>query len=252
MEYEAKRQIEVIEAGGTISQETRRWDEKEEKTIAMRSKENAKDYRYFPEPDVVDINLSEEYIEGIKNDLPELPDDKRKRFMKEYTLPEYDAKVLTTSKEISNYFEDMVSKFSDAKMVSNWIMTELLRRVNDEGITLNDVKFDKDDFVYLLKVIAEGKINNNAGKKVFREMFETGKKAEQIIKEKGLIQIQDEGAIKEIVVGILNDNLQSVEDYKNGKDRALGFLVGQVMKASKGKANPQVVNKLIIEIMKNM
>ncbi|MEJ8554677.1 Asp-tRNA(Asn)/Glu-tRNA(Gln) amidotransferase subunit GatB [Tepidibacter sp. Z1-5] len=252
MEYEVVRHNELLAKGENTVRETRRWDDSQNKTISMRSKESVQDYRYFPEPDVVDINLTEEYINEIEGKLPELPDDKRNRFIKEYSLPEYDAKVLTTSKEISSYFEEMVSKFSDAKMISNWIMTELLRRVNDEGITLDDVKFDKDDFVYLLKVISDGKINNNAGKKVFREMFETGKKPEDIIKEKGLIQIQDEGAIKEIVVGILNNNPQSVEDYKNGKDRALGFLVGQVMKASKGKANPQMANKLIIDIMKNM
>ncbi|SHJ46997.1 Asp-tRNA(Asn)/Glu-tRNA(Gln) amidotransferase subunit GatB [Tepidibacter formicigenes] len=252
MEYEEKRHKELLENGENTVRETRRWDDSQNKTISMRSKESVQDYRYFPEPDVVDIKISEEFINDVKENLPELPDAKRARFIKEYSLPDYDAKVLTGSKEISNYFEEVVKEFNDPKMISNWIMTELLRRVNDEGITLNDLKFNINDFAYLLKVISQGKINNNAGKKVFREMFETGKKPEDIIKEKGLAQIQDEGAIKEIVINILNENMQSVEDYKNGKDRALGFLVGQVMKASKGKANPQIVNKLIIESINNM
>ncbi|SHH26499.1 Asp-tRNA(Asn)/Glu-tRNA(Gln) amidotransferase subunit GatB [Tepidibacter thalassicus] len=252
MEYEEIRHRELLEKGENTARETRRWDDSQNKTISMRSKENVQDYRYFPEPDIVDIKISEEFINNIKENLPELPDAKRSRFIKEYSLPDYDAKILTSTKEIANYFEEVVKKFNDPKMISNWIMTELLRRVNDEGITLNDLKFTIEDFVYLLNEISQGKINNNAGKKVFREMFETGKKPEDIIKEKGLVQIQDEGAIKDMVMNVLKENMQSVKDYKNGKDRALGFLVGQVMKASRGKANPQIVNKLIVELIDNM
>ncbi|OPJ56299.1 Asp-tRNA(Asn)/Glu-tRNA(Gln) amidotransferase subunit GatB [Alkalithermobacter paradoxus] len=252
MEYEVKRHIELLESGQNTVRETRRWDDSENKTISMRSKESVQDYRYFPEPDVVDIHVSEELIQKIKSNLPELPDQKRERFIKEYSLPEYDSRILTASKEISSYFEEVVKSFNEPKMVSNWIMTELLRRVNDECIQLSDLKFDKEDFIELLKSISEGKINNNAGKKVFRIMFETGKKPQDIIKEEGLVQVQDEGTIREIIQNVLNNNPQSIEDYKNGKQRAFGFLVGQIMKESKGKANPQIVNNILKEIIDNM
>ncbi|KDR95687.1 aspartyl/glutamyl-tRNA(Asn/Gln) amidotransferase subunit B [Peptoclostridium litorale DSM 5388] len=251
LEYEEKRHRELLEKGEDSKKETRRWDDVKNVTISMRSKESVDDYRYFPEPDVVDIKLDDAFMDRVKDMLPELPDTKRERFISTYDIPEYDAKVLTSSKEIASYFEDVMKLIDNSKLVSNWIMTELLRRVNDEGIELDELKFAKDDFAKLLEFISSGKINNSAGKKVFREMFETGKKAEEIIKEKGLVQVQDEGEIKKIVEEIVNANPQSIEDYKNGKDRAFGFLVGQVMKASKGKANPQIVNKLLKEIIES-
>ena len=251
LEYEEKRHRELLEKGEDSKKETRRWDDVKNVTISMRSKESVDDYRYFPEPDVVDIKLDDAFITRVKDMLPELPDAKRERFISTYDIPEYDAKVLTSSKEISSYFEDVMKLIDNSKLVSNWIMTELLRRVNDEGITLDELKFTKEDFAKLLEFISSGKINNNAGKKVFREMFETGKKAEKIIEEKGLVQVQDEGAIKAIVEEIVNANPQSIEDFKNGKDRAFGFMVGQVMKASRGKANPQIVNKLLNEIIES-
>ncbi len=251
LEYEEKRHRELLEKGEDSKKETRRWDDVKNVTISMRSKESVDDYRYFPEPDVVDIKLDDAFMTRVKDMLPELPDAKRERFISTYDIPEYDAKVLTSSKEISSYFEDVMKLIDNSKLVSNWIMTELLRRVNDEGITLDELKFTKEDFAKLLEFISSGKINNNAGKKVFREMFETGKKAEKIIEEKGLVQVQDEGAIKAIVEEIVNANPQSIEDFKNGKDRAFGFMVGQVMKASRGKANPQIVNKLLNEIIES-
>ena len=251
LEYEEKRHRELLEKGEDSKKETRRWDDVKNVTISMRSKESVDDYRYFPEPDVVDIKLDEDFMNRVKDMLPELPDAKRERFISTYDIPEYDAKVLTSSKEISSYFEDVMKLIDNSKLVSNWIMTELLRRVNDEGIGLEELKFTKEDFAKLLEFISSGKINNNAGKKVFREMFETGKKAEKIIEEKGLVQVQDEGAIKAIVEEVVNANPQSIEDFKNGKDRAFGFMVGQVMKASRGKANPQIVNKLLKEIIES-
>lgn len=250
-EYEQQRHIELLEKGEDTKKETRRWDDVQNITISMRSKETADDYRYFPEPDVVDIVLDDEFINKVRSQLPELPDAKRARLMAEYEIPEYDAKVLTASKEVSNYFEDMLRLIDNPKLVSNWIMTELLRRVNEEEVALSELKFEKQDFAKLLELIASGTINNNAGKKVFREMFELGKKPEDIIKEQGLVQIQDEDAIKNIVEEVLGRNPQSIEDFKNGKDKALGFLVGQVMKESKGKANPQLANKLIMEIIQS-
>ncbi|KXZ40378.1 aspartyl/glutamyl-tRNA(Asn/Gln) amidotransferase subunit B [Alkalithermobacter thermoalcaliphilus JW-YL-7 = DSM 7308] len=252
MEYEIKRHIDLLESGQNTVRETRRWDDSENRTISMRSKETVQDYRYFPEPDIVNINISDEFIENVKKSLPELPDQKRERFIKEYMIPEYDAKILTSSKELSSYFEDIVKLFNEPKVVSNWIMTELLRRVNDEGITLSDLKFEKEDFADLLSAISQGKINNNAGKKVFRAMFETGKKPNEIIEQMGLVQLQDENEIKQIIISVLENNKQSIEDYKNGKQRAFGFLVGQIMKASQGKANPQIVNSMLKEIIDNM
>ena len=250
IEFEEKRHKELLEKGENTVRETRRWDDTENKTISMRSKESVQDYRYFPEPDVVDIYIDDEFMKEARESIPELPEQKRNRFINEYSLPEYDAKILTASKEMSLYFEEMLKLYNEPKTVSNWIMTELMRRMNDENISLNELKFEMTDFAQLLKVIGEGKINNNAGKKVFRIMFETGKKPEDVIKEEGLVQMQDEGAIKEIVQKVLDENPQSIIDFNNGKDKALGFLVGLIMKQSKGKANPQIVNKLIMDIIK--
>lgn len=245
IEYEVNRQIELLENGEEEIKTTRRWDDVENKTVLMRVKYTAQDYRFVPDGDLAPIVLNDEYIEEIKNNLPELPEFKKERFIKEFGLSEYDADVLTSSKEISKYYEEVVSEFDDYNLVSNWIMTEILRRIdNKDDFTL---PFTSEDFRNLLIAIKEGKINNNAGKKVLREMFETGKKPIDIIKEKGLEQTSDSSEIEKIVEEVLQSNAQSIEDYKAGKDRAFGFLVGQVMKASKGKANPQIVNQLLME-----
>ena len=245
IEYEVNRQIELLENGEEEIKTTRRWDDVENKTVLMRVKYTAQDYRFVPDGDLAPIVLNDEYIEEIKNNLPELPEFKKERFIKEFGLSEYDADVLTSSKEISKYYEEVVSEFDDYNLVSNWIMTEILRRIdNKDDFTL---PFTSEDFRNLLIAIKEGKINNNAGKKVLREMFETGKKPLDIIKEKGLEQTSDSSEIEKIVEEVLQSNAQSIEDYKAGKDRAFGFLVGQVMKASKGKANPQIVNQLLME-----
>lgn len=252
LEFEQKRHASLLDEGLNTKKETRRWDEDKQETIHMRSKENVQDYRYFPEPDIVDISLTDEDITNIKNNLEELPDEKRQRFMKDYQIPEYDAKVLTSSREVSSYFEDIAKAIDNKKLVSNWIMTELLRRTKDEEISLDELKFTKQDFIELLKLISDSKINNNAGKKVFRKMFEDGKKPMDIVKEDGLLQVGDESEIKQMVQAVLDQNEASINDYKNGKDRAFGFLVGQVMKASRGKANPQIVNKLLKEILDSL
>ncbi|MBU5292908.1 Asp-tRNA(Asn)/Glu-tRNA(Gln) amidotransferase subunit GatB [Anaerosalibacter bizertensis] len=249
LEYEEKRHIALLKEGKENLKETRRWDEVNNETIVMRIKEGAADYRYFPEPDLIKLEIEEEWIEDIKNNLPELPHDKKERFMKEYDLPEYDAGVLTQSKALAAFYEETVKYSKDPKQVSNWVMGDVLRRINDEELDIKDLKFTPKDLGDLLELIEEGKISNNIGKKVLRDMFDTGKSPNKIVKEKGLIQISDEGALKEIVEKVIEKNEQSVIDYKDGKDRALGFLVGQVMKETRGKANPQLANKLILEII---
>ena len=249
MEYEEKRHIALLKEGKNTIKETRRWDEIENKTVVMREKGEAADYRYAVDADIPPIEIKEEWIEEIKENLPELPHDKKERFIKEYDLPEYDAGVLTQSKDLALFYEETVKYFNDPKQVSNWIMGDVLRRLNDEEIEVEDLKFGPKNLAALISLIDDGKISNNIGKKVLREMFETGKKPEEIVKEKGLIQISDEGELKGIVEKVLSENEQSIIDYKNGKDRALGFLVGQVMKATRGKANPQLVNKMVTEML---
>lgn len=244
IDYEVKRHIELLENNEEEPRTTRRWDDVNNKTVLMRIKYTAADYRFAPEGDLVPIEIDDEYIEKIKLSLPELPEAKKIRFVNEYKIPEYDASVLTSSKQLSNYFEAIAKEFDDYNMISNWIMTEILRRVDDieNGFEL---PFEEEDFTELLKLIKSGKINNNAGKKVLREMFETSKKPMEIINEKGLIQVSDDSQIETWVDEVLNENPQSIEDIKNGKDRAFGFLVGQVMKKSKGKANPGLVNEIL-------
>ena len=247
--YEIARQIEVVEAGEKIVQETRRWDDETETSISMRSKENAQDYRYFPEPDLAPIVLSEEYINNLKETLPELPDVKYKRYISECNLPEYDANLLTATKELADFFDKTVSEGATPKTVSNWILGEISKVLNEESISLNELNITPKKLAELIKEIEKGTISNTAAKKVFDEILETGKEVADIIKEKGLAQVNDEGEIKKIVEEVLRQNQKSIDDYKNGKTNALGFLVGQVMKASKGKANPQIINKLILDVL---
>lgn len=249
LEYEEKRHIEILEEGKDSEKETRRWDEINNETIVMRTKGEAADYRYFPEPDLVKMEIEEDWIEDIRKKLPELPHKRKERFMKEYDLPEYDAGVLTQSKDLAGFYEDTVKYFKDPKQVSNWIMGDVLRRINDEELEIEDLKITSKDLGDLLVLVDEGKISNNIGKKVLKDMFDTGKSPSKIVKEKGLIQISDEGDLKGIVEKVIDKNEQSVIDYRDGKDRALGFLVGQVMKETRGKANPQLANKLILEII---
>ncbi|SHE73976.1 Asp-tRNA(Asn)/Glu-tRNA(Gln) amidotransferase subunit GatB [Caloramator proteoclasticus] len=247
IEYEIKRQIEAINRGEKIVQETRRWDEAKGETVVMRSKEEAHDYRYFPEPDMVYLVVDDEWINNVKSTLPELPDKKRARYISEYGLPEYDASILTSSKALAAFFEDTVKEGASPKDASNWIMGEVLRTLNDREMSIEDIKVQPKHLSKLIELINNGTITGTIAKKVFKDMFETGDDPEKIVNEKGMVQISDENAIRDIVNKVLDENPQSVEDFKNGKTKAMGFVVGQVMKASKGKANPQLVNKLVEE-----
>ncbi len=249
IEFEIQRQIEVLENGGVVHQETRRFDDVKGVGYAMRSKEDAQDYRYFPEPDLAPIVLSDEYINNIKDNLPEMPHIKKERYVSEYGLPEYDAEILTSSKKTANFFEKTNSICNNPKSVSNWLMGDFARLLNEKEIEIDDSKVTEENLASLIMLIDKGTISSKIAKQIFEEMFETGEKAEDIVNKKGLVQISDEGAIKEICQKIVDANPQSIADYKAGKDRAIGFLVGQVMKETKGKANPQIVNKLLLEII---
>ena len=247
IEYEVDRQIDVIENGGKIDQETLRWDDVSGKTFPMRDKEDAQDYRYFPDPDLVAIKLSEEYIENIKNSLPELPESRKERYLQEYKLSEKDAKLITASKYLSDLFEEAVKVCNNPKAVNNWIISDISRILNETEMEPIQIPFDAKQLGKLVVLIDKGTISSSIGKKVLVELFENPRDPEYIIKEKGWIQISDEGAIKEVVLKILENNPQSIADYKGGKDKALGFLVGQAMKETKGKANPQMLNKMFLE-----
>ena len=246
IEYEVQRQIDVIEDGGKVEQETLRWDEVSGKTFSMRDKEDAQDYRYFPDPDLVAIKLSEEYIENIKKSLPELPESRKERYMNEYKLSEKDANIITSSKYLSDLFEKATEICNNAKAVNNWIISDISRILNETEMEPIQIPFDYTQLAKLVMLIDKGTISSSIAKKVLVELFENPRDPEDIIKEKGWIQISDEGAIKEIVLKILDENPQSIADFKAGKDRALGFLVGQAMKQTKGKANPKMLNELFL------
>ncbi len=247
IEYEVDRQIDVIEDGGIIEQETLRWDDVSGKTFSMRDKEDAQDYRYFPDPDLVAIKLSEEYIENIKKGLPELPESRKQRYLEEYKLSEKDANLITSSKYLSDLFEEASKVCNNPKAVNNWIISDISRILNETEMDPIEIPFDSKQLGKLVVLIDKGTISSSIGKKVLTELFENPRDPEEIIKEKGWIQISDEGAIKEVVLKILEANPQSIADYKGGKDKALGFLVGQAMKETKGKANPQMLNKMFLE-----
>lgn len=246
VEYEIKRQQEVIEDGGQVVQETRTWDDAKGVTISMRSKEEAHDYRYFPDPDLVPIIIERSWVEQIGQTLPELPDARKARYMATYGLPEYDAEVITSSKSLSDYFDEALKDNNNAKALSNWVMGELLKLINATGTELDaNFKIPPANLAELVELIDKGVISGKQAKEVFTYMAETGQKPSAIVEEKGMKQISDTGAITQIVAEVIAANPQSVEDFKSGKERAIGFLVGQVMKATKGQANPEMVNKLL-------
>lgn len=249
MEYEAKRQIDLIESGGVVEQETRRWDDAKGMSYAMRSKEEAHDYRYFPDPDLVPIVIDEEWVDSIRKTLPELPNAKRERYINDYHLPEYDAGILTSSRTLAEFFEECIAQGAEPKIASNWLMGDLMRLLKDKEMEPEEIPFSGKYVAKLLALIEKGTISGSIAKKVLNTMFEEPKDPEDIVKEKGLVQISDESQLTEIVKKVIHDNPQSVEDYKNGKKQALGFLVGQTMKATKGKANPQMVNSLLQELL---
>ncbi|HOK40879.1 MAG TPA: Asp-tRNA(Asn)/Glu-tRNA(Gln) amidotransferase subunit GatB [bacterium] len=247
VEYEINRQIKELEFGGKIIQETRLWDTKNNITISMRSKEESHDYRYFPEPDLLPIELSNEYIESIKKSLPELYLEKKHRFMNEYGLSEYEASVITIDKNIANYFEECTKYIKNYKLISNWLINDLLGLLNTNKIKITDCKIKPENFAELLALIEAEKISSKIAKEIFPELFETGKSPSKIIEEKGLIQISDDNILREIVKKILSENQDTVTKYKQGNKKVLGFIVGQIMKNTGGKANPKLVNTIIEE-----
>ncbi|MBT2758617.1 Asp-tRNA(Asn)/Glu-tRNA(Gln) amidotransferase subunit GatB [Mesobacillus foraminis] len=247
LEYEEKRQAEILNAGGEIQQETRRYDEATNTTVLMRVKEGSEDYRYFPEPDLMDIFIDEDWKARIRAEIPELPDARKKRYIEELGLPSYDANVLTVTKEMSDFFEAAVQEGADPKQASNWVMGEVSGYLNAEGKELHEVPLTPQGLAGMIKLIENGTISSKIAKTVFKELIENGGDAEKIVKEKGLVQISDEGALLKIITEIIDANPQSVEDFKGGKEKAKGFLVGQIMKATKGQANPPLVNKLLAQ-----
>ena len=247
IEYEAERQIEVLENGGKVSQESLRWDDVSGKTFSMRDKEDAQDYRYFPEPDLIAIRLTDEYIENIRKELPELPESRRKRYIEDYELTEKAANFVTGSKYYSNLFEAAIKVCNNPKTTGNLIMSDIARILNEREEEPEELKFGGNELGELVTLIDKGTISSAIAKKVLEELFAEVKMPSKIIEEKGWVQISDESAIKDVVMKILENNPQSIADYKAGKDRALGFLVGQAMKETRGKANPQMLNKMFLE-----
>lgn len=250
LEYEIKRQIKLLTSGEKIVQETRLWDSVTGTTQSMRSKEEAHDYRYFPEPDLTPVVVSLDWIEKIKEDMPELPDTKIERFVRDYGLPLYDAEILTEEKALSEWFEEAVRLGSKPKDIANWIMVELLRLLNEENKDITECSLKPSQLVELINLVDKGIINRNIAKEVFEEVYKTGKSAELIVKEKGLTQISDDSVIIESIKQIIKQNPNEVERFKNGEEKLMGFFVGQVMKLTKGKANPKLVNELVLKILR--
>ena len=245
VEYEIKRQVKVIEEGGKIVQETRLWDSDRGITESMRSKEEAHDYRYFPEPDLVPIIAERKWIDEIRAGLPELPDARKGRFVSEYGIPEYDAALLTSEKTVADWFEDAVKAGGQAKAVSNWMMGDLMRLLNEENTSLEECPMKPAQLAEMLKLVEKGTISGKIAKTVFEEMYRTGKDAGEIVKEKGLVQISDESEIEKAVDEVIAGHPQEAGRYRAGEEKLLGFFVGQVMKSTKGKANPQMLNELL-------
>ena len=249
VEGERKRQIEVLMMGREIRQETRRWDDNKDSSFAMRSKEDAQDYRYFPEPDLAPIRISNEWLQQVRDRQPELADAKKARYIEEFGLPEYDAGLLTSEKRIADLFEETTALCGKPKEVSNWLMVETMRLLKEHEMDAADLDFAPEHLAALIGLIHDGKINRTIAKEVFEQIFAEDVDPEQYVKEHGLLMENNEDELKEIVQGVLDANPQSVADYKGGKDKALGFLVGQTMKAMKGKANPAKVNELLRELL---
>ncbi len=245
IEYEAMRQAQLLEEGGKVIQETRTWDEKEGVTKSMRTKEEANDYRYFPEPDLVPFTVSDEYIENIRKSLPELPDARKERYMKEFGLSSEDAVFMTNDKATADYFEKTVAEGADPKAAVNWLMGEFAGQLSKDGIEMDKAPVSASDLAGLLKLIAEGTISGKIAKKVFAIMWKDGGSAADIVKEQGLVQISDTNELQALVEKVVSENPKAIEDFKAGKKKAVGALVGQIMKATKGKANPRVINELL-------
>lgn len=247
LQYEINRHTEIVRDGGRIIQETRLFDPTSGATVSMRSKEQAHDYRYFPDPDLLPLRVDEGWITEIKNGLPELPAEKKERFIKDFGIPTYDAGVLTASRDLAEYFEEVVDSFNNPKLISNWIMTEFMRVLKADETSVRDSLVKPAQFAELLRMIEEGKISGKIAKTVFDEMWATGFSPDKIVREKGLLQVSDTSELESIISKILDDNPAEVKKYLDGKTQVVGFFVGQAMKASKGKANPGMVNKILSE-----
>lgn len=245
LEFEIRRQRALLEKGESVVQETRLWDANRNTTVSMRGKEEAHDYRYFPDPDLVAVAIDKQWIENVEASLPELPDAKRDRFMHDYELPSYDAQVLTSSKTLAEYFEAVLQRFGQPKVASNWIMSELLRELKKDDEDIEGCKVSPEQLGELLELIDTDIISGKIAKSVFQEMYQTGKSAAAVVEEKGLKQVKDEGAIDSVIDEVLAENTKEVELYRGGKEKLFGFFVGQVMKKTKGKANPKLVNEIL-------
>ncbi len=245
IEYEIKRQKSLIMDGGKVVQETRLWDTQKNVTVSMRGKEEAHDYRYFPDPDLVPIEVSPDWIEDVRKSLPELPAQKVKRFIAEYYIPEYDAEVLSVSKALANYYEETAKLSGQPKAASNWIMGDLLRLLKEDNKEIEESIVTPKHIAEMIKLIDNNTISGKIAKTVMEEMYKTGKMPEEVVKEKGLVQVTDTGAIEKVIDEVLAENADSVAAYRSGKDKLFGFFVGQVMKKSQGKANPGAVNELL-------
>ncbi len=250
IEYEITRQSKILKSNQEVIPETRHWNESKGSTTAMRSKYLASDYRCFPDPNVIPLETDKDWIDQIREALPELPDEKQARFVKEYGLPEYDAEVLTSTKELADFYDETVTLFNEPKTVSNWFMGELMGLLNNEKVEITQCKVTPQNLANLLQLIDKGTISGKIAKNVFEEMFKDGKDPQAIVEEKGLIQISDTAELEKVVEEVVEANPGPVEDFKGGKKKALGFLVGQVMKTTKGKANPQMVNKILGDKLK--
>ena len=251
IEGERERQIELLEEGKAVIQETRRWDDNKESSHAMRSKEDAQDYRYFPEPDLVPIVIGDEWIEKIRSRQPEFRDEKLERYKKEFDIPQYDAEILTESKHMADLFEKTTAICGKPKKVSNWLMVETMRLLKEHGMEAEDIRFSPENLAKLIALTEAGTINSSVAKEVFEQIFETDVDPDQYVEEHGLKTVNDEGALEEVLMKVIADHPQAVADYKGGKEKALGALVGQTMKTMKGKANPGMVNQKLREMLKD-
>ena len=249
IEGERARQIELLEEGRQVIQETRRWDDNKESSYAMRSKEDAQDYRYFPEPDLVPIVISDEWLKEVKDRQPELRSEKLERYKKEYDIPEYDAEIITGTKKMADIFEATTAICNKPKKVSNWLMVETMRLLKENEMEAEDISFAPENLAKLIELADAGEINSSVAKEVFEEVFKNNVDPEKYVEEKGLKTVSDDGALREVIEKIVADNPKSVEDYNSGKKKAIGFLVGQTMKAMQGKADPGMVNKILKEVL---
>ncbi|MDO4432291.1 MAG: Asp-tRNA(Asn)/Glu-tRNA(Gln) amidotransferase subunit GatB [Aerococcaceae bacterium] len=252
LEFEEKRQAEVLRSGGIIQQETRRYDESTGKTLLMRVKEGSADYRYFPEPDLPRVTISQEWIDAVKASIPEMPDARRQRYINSFGLPAYDAMVLTLSKEMSDFFDATVEAGADAKLASNWLMGDVSAYLNSEKTTLSNIALTPQNLAQMINLIEDGTISSKIAKQLFKILATEGGDAKEVVVKRGMVQLSDPAQLQPIIDEIIANNAQSLEDFKNGKDRAVGFFVGQIMKATKGQANPQVVNELLMKTLQRL